>query len=206
MLFDLGPQGVLAMPGKYTVKMARKIDGVVTELPGTQTFNVVAEGTEGMTAADRNTLAEFQRKVSNLQRAVTGATDAASNANTRIGLLRRAAQEAPGATPALMNEVKALDAKVDDLLHALRGGRDNTEIPPPSINQRVNTIVQRIRMSALRPTQSQIENYSIAAEEFKPVLARLKTLVDSEMPKLEKALDAAGAPWTPGRLPDWVDK
>ncbi len=204
--FGFGPQGVLAMPGKYTVKMARKIDGIVTELPGAQTFNVVAEGTEGMTAADRNALAEFQRKISNLQRAVTGATDAANNANTRIGLLRRAAQEAPGSTPALVNEAKALDSKMDDLLHTLRGGRATTDIPPPSINQRVNTIVQRIRMSALRPTQSQIENYNIAAEEFKPVLARLKTLMDVEMPKLEKALDAAGAPWTPGRLPDWTDK
>ena len=201
-----GPQGVVAMPGKYTVKMARKIDGVVTELPGSQTFNVVAEGTEGITAADRNALAEFQRKVSHLQRAITGATDAANNANTRIGLLRRAAQEAPGSNANLMNEVKALDSKIDDLLHALRGGRDNTDIPPPSINQRVNTIVQRIRMSALRPTQSQIESYNIAAEEFKPVLARLKALIDVELPKLEKALDAAGAPWTPGRLPDWTDK
>jgi hypothetical protein len=24
--------------------------------------------------------------------------------------------------------------------------------------------------------------------------------------ELEKALDAAGAPWTPGRLPAWTDK
>jgi photosystem II stability/assembly factor-like uncharacterized protein len=201
-----GPQGVLAMPGKYTVKMARRVDGVVTELPGSQTLNVVAEGTEGMTAADRNALAEFQRKVSNLQRAVTGASDAVNNANTRIGLLKRAAQEAPGSTPALVNEAKALEARLRDLTHALRGGRATTDIPPPSISQRVNTIAQRVRMSALRPTQSQIENYNIAAEEFKPVLARLKTLIDVEMPKLEKALDAAGAPWTPGRLPDWTDK
>ncbi len=204
--FGGGAQGVLAMPGKYTVKMARRVDGVVTELPGSQTFNVVAEGTEGMTPADRTALAEFQRKVSTLQRAVSSASEAATNANTRIGLLRRAAQEAPGSTPALVNEAKALDAKADEILHALRGGRDNTDIPPPSISQRVGQISQRIRMSALRPTQSQIENYNIAAEEFKPVLARLKTLIDVELPKLEKALDAAGAPWTPGRLPDWVDK
>jgi hypothetical protein len=204
--FSFGPQGVLAMPGKYTVKIARKVDGIVTELPGVQTFNVIAEGTEGMSAADRQTLAEFQRKVSNLQRAVTGASDTANNANTRIGLMRRAAQEAPGATPALINEVKALDGKIRDILHALRGGRDNTDIPPPSISQRVNTIAQRIRLSAIRPTQSQIENYNIAAEEFRPILARLKTLTEVEIPKLEKALDAAGAPWTPGRLPEWTDK
>jgi chromosome segregation ATPase len=175
-------------------------------VPGSQSFNVVAEGTETMAAADRAALSEFQRKVSALQRAVTGASDAANSANMRINLMRRAAQEASGSTPALMNEVKALDEKIDGILHALRGGRDNTDIPPPSISQRVNTIAQRIRLSALRPTQSQIENYNLAADEFKPVLARLKTLLEVEMPKLEKALDAAGAPWTPGRLPEWSDK
>ena len=204
--FGFGPQGELAMPGKYTVTMAKKVGGVITPLPGTQTFSVVAEGTDKMTAADRAALAEFQRKVTRLQRAVTGALDAASSAKGRLALMKRAAQEAPGANQNLLNEVTALDDRVDDILQALRGGRELTDIPPPAINQRVNAIAQRIRLSALRPTQSQLENYNIAADEFKAVMARLKTFIESDLPKLEKALDAAGAPWTPGRLPEWNDK
>ena len=201
-----GPQGELAMPGKYTVTMGKKIGGIIAVLPGSQSFNVVVEGTEAMTAADQAALAEFQRKVGHLQRTVSGATDAATNAKTRLGLIKRAAQEATGSNQNLLNQVNALDDKVDEILQALRGGRELTDIPPPAINQRVSTIAQRIRMSALRPTKSQEDNYNIASEELKTVLAKLKTLIESDMPKLEKALDAAGAPWTPGRLPDWNEK
>lgn len=201
-----GPQGELAMPGKYTVTMAKRVGGVITPLPGSQTFNVVAEGTEKMTPQDRTILAEFQRKVIKLQRAVTGALDAATTAKTKLGLMKRAALEAPGANQSLLNEVSALDDKVDDVLQALRGGRELSDIPPPSINQRVNAIVQRIRLTALRPTQSQQEQYSIAAEEFKVALAKLKVLTEVDLAKLDKTLETVGAPWTAGRTPVWQDK
>ncbi|HEX5081167.1 MAG TPA: glycosyl hydrolase [Blastocatellia bacterium] len=204
-----GPQGELAMPGKYTVTMARRVGGVITPLPGSQSFEVVAEGAEKMTPQDRNILAEFQRRVIKLQRAVTGALDAANTAKTRIGLMKRAALEAPlsaGPNQALLNEVNALDDKIDDVLKALRGGRELSDIPPPSINQRVNAIAQRIRLSALRPSQSQQEQYDIAADEFKVALAKLKTLTDVDLAKLDKTLETVGAPWTSGRIPAWQDK
>ncbi len=201
-----GPQGELAMPGKYSVAMAKKVGGVITPLPGSQTFNVVAEGTEKMTPADRTILAEFQRKVIKLQRAVTGALDAATTAKTRIGLMKRAAQEAPGANQALLDEVNALDDRFDEVLQSLRGGQALSDIPPPSINQRVNSIVQRIRLTALRPTQSQQEQYNIAAEEFKAALAKLRTLTEVDLAKLDKTLETVGAPWTAGRVPVWQDK
>ena len=201
-----GPQGELAMPGKYTVTMAKRVGGVITPLPGSQTFNVVAEGTEKMTPQDRTILAEFQRKVIRLQRAVTGALDAATTGKTKVGLMKRAALEAPGGNQALINEVNALDDKFDDVLQALRGGRSLSDTPPPSINQRVGGIIQRIRLTSLRPTQSQQDQYNIAAEEFKVVLAKLKTLTDVDLAKLDKTLETVGAPWSAGRVPVWQDK
>jgi len=35
------------------------------------------------------------------------------------------------------------------------------------------------------------------------VLEKLRTLVEVDLVNLEKALDAAGAPHTPGRIPEW---
>ncbi len=44
----------------------------------------------------------------------------------------------------------------------------------------------------------------IAELEFTPVLARLQSLIESSLPAFEADIEAAGAPWTPGRtLPDW---
>ncbi len=51
-----------------------------------------------------------------------------------------------------------------------------------------------------------MDAYSIAAQEFSGELAKLRALVETDLLKLEKALEAAGAPYTPGRLPEWKDQ
>jgi hypothetical protein len=38
------------------------------------------------------------------------------------------------------------------------------------------------------------------------VLAQLRQLVEVDLRNLEKQMEAAGAPYTPGRLPDWRDQ
>ena len=198
--------GDLVMPGKYSVSLAKKINGVVTPLPGSQSFQVIVEGAEKMTAADRAALSDFQQKVARLQRAVTGATDAANTLKNHLTLIKRALQESLTPAPRLLDEAKAMEKRVDEMLEALRGPREFSETAPLSILFRVFGIAGRQRLASSRPTQTQIEQYNIAAEEFKPVLAKLRVIVETDFPKLEKAVEASGAPWTPGRLPDWSDK
>jgi photosystem II stability/assembly factor-like uncharacterized protein len=200
------PSGALVMPGKYTVSLAKRVNDVTTPLGSPQSFSVVIEGAERMAAADRAVLAEFQQKVVRLQRAVTGALDMANSLNTRLGQLKRALREAQADTARLIQETSALEKRTDEILDALRGARGAGETPPPAINQRVAGIAGRARMAAARPTQTQIDQYNIAADEFKPVLAKLRTLVEQDLVRLERAAEAAGAPWTPGRLPDWNDR
>ncbi len=198
----LGPQGQLVMPGKYTVTAELKTGGAIVALPGSQSFEVTVEGKERMTSEERAALAEFQRKVSMLERSVGGAIDAATLAKTRISLLKRSAQEAPAANQKLVEDAGALETKINEIINALRGGRENSDIPPPSINSRVSNIADTIRLSSVRPTQTQLDQYNFAVSQFNPVLARLKSLIELEIPNLEKALNDAGAPLTPGRLPE----
>lgn len=199
--FGGGPQGQLVMPGKYTVTMALRSGGVVTAMPGSQTFSVVVEGKENISTADAKALAEFQKKVGTLQRAVGAASGVATEAKTRIGLYKRSAAEAPTDNKKLLDQAEAFDNEIDALINEIRGGRENTEIPPPSIAQRVGNVAGTIRLSTIKPTASQIANYELANAEFSPVLARLRKLIEIDMPRLEKELEAAGAPLTPGRLP-----
>jgi hypothetical protein len=74
---------------------------------------------------------------------------------------------------------------------------------PPSINDRVGYVVGAQRMSISRPTQTQINQYTAAAQDFEAVLAQLRQLIEVDLARLEKQLEAAGAPWTPGRIPEW---
>jgi len=77
---------------------------------------------------------------------------------------------------------------------------------PPSINERVADIVGAQRLSSARPTQTQVNQYTAAAQEFEQTLAQLRQLIEGDLATLEKQMEAAGAPWTPGRIPDWKDQ
>ena len=203
------PLGPLVMPGKFTVSLARKVDGVVTPLASQQAFSVTVEGASSMSPADRTALVQFQQKVSRLQGAVMGALQAANEVKTRLGLIKKALLETPAAENRLGQEAAALEKQLNDILRNLRGDevlQARNENTPTSISERVSQIVGDQRMSTARPTRTHLEQYQIAADDFAVGLKKLRNLVQVELAKLEKAMEAAGAPWTPGRIPEWSQK
>lgn len=203
------PSGSLVMPGKYQVTLSQRYRGVWTQLAGPQSINVVVEGTSTMAAADRAALVEFQQKVARLQRAVQGALQSATELKNNLSLLRRAVQESTAPAEKLIDEISALDQKTNELLRALRGDttlRSRNENTPPSILERVGTIVNEQRMAIARPTNTQINNYQIASQDFDVELKKLRTMVDVEYARLLKSVESIGAPWTPGRIPVWNDR
>ena len=202
------PGGPLVMPGRYSVAFAKRVNGVTTRLAGPQEFNVFAEGQEAMSAGDRAALVEFQQKVARLQRAVAGAVETANQVKSRLVQIKRALHETPAAEARLTEDAASIEKRTNDILRSLRGDialRQRQEILPPSIVERVSTIVSDQRMSTAAPTQTQKQHYVVAAQEFEAVLNQLRPLVEGDLTRLEKAMEAAGAPWTPGRIPEWKD-
>jgi hypothetical protein len=70
----------------------------------------------------------------------------------------------------------------------------------------MNNIMDGERFAITRPTQTHLDAYAIAADEFSQQLAKLRTLIQVDLAKLEKDMEAAGAPWTPGRVPEWQEE
>jgi photosystem II stability/assembly factor-like uncharacterized protein len=203
------PGGPLVMPGTYKVSMMKRVDGVTTPIGQSQEFQVIVEGQDRMSPADRIALVEFQQKAARLQRAVQGATQAANALTPRMAAIRRALIETPNAPESLMSDAAAIEKRKNELLKALSGDqalRQRNFNLPPSINERVGLVVGASRMSTARPTQTQIDQYAHAAAEFEGVLAQLRQLIEVDLQALEKKMEAAGAPWTPGRIPDWKDQ
>ncbi len=52
------------------------------------------------------------------------------------------------------------------------------------------------------PTGTQRRNYDIASQQLTEFLPKLKAAMD-DLRRLEDDAEAAGVPWTPGRLPVW---
>ena len=91
------------------------------------------------------------------------------------------------------------------ILVALRG--DPTKearnvFQPPSLRDRVERIASDQYYVSSAPTKTQRDAYGWAAEGFTVELGHLEQ-VERDLEALEARLEAAGGPWTPGRLPDW---
>ena len=200
-----GSMGPLVLPGKYSVRLFKRVDGTVTELAGPQSFTVVADGRSELSPADRAVQEEFQRKVSRLYRAVSGAINTADDVDARLKQIRKALADTPSAD-SLTAAADAIQQRNNEILRALRGDialAARSENVPTSINDRVNSIMEGERFAIARPTQTHMDGYAIAADEFAQQLSKLRSLIQVDLAKLEKDMEAAGAPWTPGRLPEW---
>jgi hypothetical protein len=206
---DATAQGPLVLSGNYSVRMFEKVGGAVTELAGPQSFKVVTEGSASMTAADRAAQEEFLRKAARLYRAVNGASRTATDVQSRLKTIREALRETPAVEKQLGAVADGIEQRDREILRALRGDLEiakRSEPVPSSIDQRVISIMEGERFSLAKPTQSHIDSYNIAAAEFAEQLAKLHMLVEVDLSKLEKDMEAAGAPWTPGRVPEWSEK
>jgi hypothetical protein len=172
-------------------------------------FNVVLNGTSAKDPADLKALADFQRQVARLQRAVSGTLEASQALAGRLGQVRRALDHDPPAERKWHDVVRALQRRNAAILRALRGDlvlRRRYENTPPSIAERVRAIVRDERFALAPPTATHRQQYEIASAELARELAKLRTLIHKDLRELEKALDLSGAPWTPGRLPEWKGK
>jgi len=204
--FSQAPQGPMAVPGKYTVTFAKRVEGKVTPLGEPQTFTAEPLGLATLPAEDRPAVLAFQEKTARLLRAVFGADRLVSNTQERLNYIQRALLNTPKADQKLVDQAEALETRLQDIDEKLNGNsviRGHNEADPPAITERVNQVVGGHWSSTSAPTQTHMENYRLASESFAPVLEDLRKLVEVDLKNLENQLEAAGAPWTPGRVPVW---
>ncbi len=200
------PEGPMAVPGTYTVSLARRVDGVLTTLGEPQTFTAEPLGLVDVPAAKRGEILAFQRKAARLQRAVLGANETVKEAQTRLDHLKKALVDAPGADLKLLDEARAIQSRLADLKTAMTGdpvARKYNEPAAPSITERVNQVVEGCWEATTGPTGTHRQQADLAGALFQDALGKLQTLVEKDLKGLEERAETAGAPWTPGRVPRW---
>ncbi len=201
-----GGGGPLVAPGKYKVALHQRVGGVATQLVGPVEFNVALDVLGNPSADDVKEQVAFHRQVLKLHRAVIGASTVSNDTATRLEQIRLALEAAPKADDASKAAVRDLIARNRDVLRALRGDaelRRRNENTPLSIAERVGYADSASDEALTKPTTTAKQQYDIAAKEFAVQLAKLRQLVEADLPALEKKLDGFGAPLTPGRLPVW---
>jgi hypothetical protein len=207
-LFRAPERGPLVLPGTYRVRVLLRQAGTTRPLAGEQAFTVTELG-DGKVGPQRKALSDFQRKLVALRRAMAGTLEVANSLERRLNDLARAVDQTPGLGARERDRVDSLRKRLRGILRQLRGDvvlRRRNENTPLSTSEKVQTIVGDQVYSLGPPTRTQERLLAEASEELARELASLRQLRDKDLVALEKVLEAAGAPATLGRLPDWKEK
>jgi len=202
-----GGGGPMALPGKYTVELASFVNGEKKTLVEPTEFEIETLNWGDVEPQDRTEILAFQKQTAKLQHAIMAAVTVANEATERLAYIKKAAEVTPGIDPAIRKKARELELKMEDIMEKFNGDRlrpQHQEPGYPGIMSRISTVVRGHWSTDMAPTTSHKRSYEIAEEEFVEVLERLKPLVETDIPALNKALEDAGARWTPGRpIPDW---
>ncbi len=196
------PTGTLVVPGTYTVSLAQRHDGQVTDLGESQSFEVKPLRDPVLPGMKPAEMVAALREVDDLQRAVSAAGATISETEKKLGAIREVLMRSTVGDTALDDEVRALSRRLADLKEALDGNEQQGGIGEPtalSVSRRLFTVVMGTRLSAYGPTAHHLDNFRIAREDFAAIRQGLNQLVEVDLPALEQKLEAAGVPWTPGR-------
>lgn len=197
--------GLTTFPGTYKVSMSKVIDGNETLLAGPVSFKTKPLNNKTLPAKDPAAVFAFQKKIMNMQRALSGTNSSINDISKRADLIEKALVNTPGMNAPLMAKVKALQKKVANLKEKLFGDNSKSKRndgQAPTINERLDGIMWGSMTSSDIP-KTFTDQYVIVSSEFKPVLDELRQINNIELKAIEDEMEKLGSPWTPGRLPDW---
>jgi hypothetical protein len=200
------PSGPPVLPGSYTVQLTARVRGETTSLSEEMPFQVEPLNLAKLPAKDRAQSLQFRKQTAELRRAVLGARRSLKEAQDRIDHLRVALHDTPSAGSGLADELDGIESRVRRLGTIMNGDHtisSRSEATPPGLVERMDRATWGWNNSSA-PTQTQRQTFAIARDQFKgEVLPELKELLNSVLPAFETKLEALGAPWTPGRVPDY---
>jgi hypothetical protein len=205
--FFRGPAGPLALPGSYTVTLEKREEQATTELVAATPFQVEALNLATLPPADRQAILAFAKQTGELQRAALGTLEALNDGLSQVVTIKRIIEQTPSLSLSLRRDARDLELKLIDLRERFTGDPTRARWNEPALDgliSRIETIIRGHWTTTSAPTNSHRQNYEIAATEFEAALASLRPLLEHDLPALHETLEAAGAPWAPGRkLPNW---
>ena len=196
---DSGP---LVAPGTYKVQAAKRVDDTLTPIGEEQTFEVVAVGPASLPGQEPHKVLDYQKTAGELQRAVAGANGKVQEVLSQIAKIKTVIKKSQNADIVLYDEVRKLELKLKDAQETLTGDPTRTkrsQTAPISIMGRIRNALYGTFYNTYGPTKTQRRDFEIAKEQFQALRGNLNELIEDEFVALQKKLDQAGVPWTPGR-------
>lgn len=200
--WDSRSYGPLVQPGTYTVTMESYKGGKFTQLGDAVSFEVKPLDAAILPMPNSDEKEAFQREVAELNRSMSGAQRLIGEMDNKLKHIKAAINLINVPSDEMMNDVLDLQQQLKDARVLLNGDSYKTkldidQIPSPS--SRLGWIRYEQRNSRAAVTETHKMSLAIAKEEFKPILDQLQKMAETDIPAIEAKLEAADAPYTPGR-------
>jgi photosystem II stability/assembly factor-like uncharacterized protein len=199
---DDAPSGYLVMPGSYTVTLVREAGGETEAIGDAQSFEVERLYEGALPGSSDDQVVAFWERLASMQRRVSATNSAINVTRERLTRLQSALYRSRTEPGALDGEYEALRQDLFEIEEALNGnqssqGQYGTE--PSTISSRIGFAATGTAFASYGPNAAHSEQLGLAEAEFGDIRDRLNTLIETDIPAFEAALEAAGAPWTPSR-------
>ena len=191
-------QGTLAAPGTYTATLFSRVNGVTKQLADPVSFDVEVMRKGALNGSTPEDVVKFARKASNVMRSISASKAAIQEQKKKMSLYRQAIDLSLTADTSLDQQWHAMRGELFELEEALTGktSRQQKGSTPATIYSRASRVLWVT--GTYGPTKTDKEQLGYALEEYAGVKERLDVFVQKTVPAFQKALEANGAPWTPG--------
>ena len=196
-------EGTLVNPGTYTVEMDL-FDGISSiNISKPTSFSVISLESSSMPALNRTEKVNFQRAVSMLEGKMLESANILSEAKSKIKYFKEAIKIVEAPLGELSVLIKSVENKIKDISIRFYGNTIKSKLDIeqiPTAYSRLTSILYEQKYSTSAPTNTHIESFEIANEEFTTIYIEVKSLVKIDIKEIENKLKILEAPHTPGRL------
>lgn len=201
-------KGYMVVPGKYFVSLSKFETGKFTELVAPKEFICKPLNITTLPAKDKFALDAFNKKVAELTRAITGADAFRKELVDKLAYLKKAVLDGAEVPAETYNNIINIESDLRELNRKLNGDQLRSRYEgaaPTSVKQRVELITGALWSTTAAPTNTFTKSYDAAASKFDEISGSLKS-IDESAKQIESVLEKSGAPYTPGRFPEWRKK
>jgi len=196
--------GPLVEPGRYSVRLAKSVNGEITELAAPVSFEVKALKNTTLPATDRAAKVAFQRKVNELNRKVRASQKMLSEMQSQLKYMEEAAKLTEVPHEQLTADIKAVRDQLIEISYQLNTDPVAAKLDMdkvPTVGTRVSMLIYEQFNTTSSPTQTHQRSFTIASGEFEPLMQQIRAIATKDMAALQQKLADAGAPYTPYNVP-----
>jgi photosystem II stability/assembly factor-like uncharacterized protein len=196
-----GGGGVMVTPGTYTATLVSSVDGKETILVGPQSFNVKPIYDGALPRKSFKEMNDFREEAEAFQQDLTSTNIELSRSIQKVDAMSRALNKATSPVDGMSERLDEARRTLFAIDKELNGDDTKGEIGERSEPKASDG--GAISWRALGNTYGPTEEHQLFLQRVKSQLskvkAKLKPMVNSTLPALERDLKASGAPWVEGQ-------